>query len=353
MAKNRDAGFKIESQKWKDSFVTRVLADIDQAKCSQVAIGLDMAAQEDNWGLALITLDDTCSSGALKLLLPHRATIEPFSAHCPMKPSTEYLQGLLAGLHERKIPTALAVDVPMGWPVSHAEFTKTWSALSGSHAESIPARDDFEYRKTDIILRGELRKKDPGASLFAVGADKIASAAFNWAKVRAYLSDLITGCDVGFGSKTTDPIVLFETYPTAFLRLNYPEWIEYKTGEKSTKRSSTNRSAEELRYGLVEKLLDDYQLDVTACRTHLDLACSSPRSDAFDGFLSALCAWDYLKIRSTGSPLSTMSTPQQLIENEIDQETREVIESEGWILIRMPTSPVLGTQTQKEVVNGS
>jgi len=346
MAKNRNAGFKSESQRWKDSLVARVLADIDRAKCSEVAIGLDMAAQEDFWGLALITLDESCSSGALKLLLPHRATIEPFSEHCPMKPSTECLQGILAGLHERKIPTAMAVDVPMGWPVPHADFTKTWSALSGSDAGSIPGRDHFEYRKTDLFLRVELQKKDSGASLFAVGADKIASAAFEWAKVRAQLSDLITSCDVGFGSKTTDPIVLFETYPAAFLRLNYPEWIKYKTGEKSNKRSNASLTAEKLRNGvrdkkvmrneLVKKLLDDYQLDVTTCRAHLDLACSSPRSDAFDGFLSALCAWDYLRFRKSGDSLFTMSIPKMLLSEPVNDATRQIIEKEGWILTRLP-----------------
>jgi hypothetical protein len=353
MAKSQRPSFGDRSNEWKETVVARLLAEIDKADCGAVAIGLDMAAQEQKWGLSLITLDKTCSAGALQLLLPHRAAIEGFSRHCPMKPSTDYLQGILAGLLERNIPTALAVDVPLGWPASHSQFTKNWAAISGSHADVIPARDDFEYRKTDLSLRVELRKHDPGASLFAVGADKIASAAFVWARVRTHLSDLITACDVGFGSKPPDTIVLFETYPAAFVRLNYPEWIEYKTGENSGKRSDTNRSAKELRNGLEERLLDDYHLDVAKCRPHLDLACDSPPSDAFDGVLSALCAWDYLKFRSSGLPPVTMSTPQQLIDHEIDQNTRELIEKEGWILTRMPKSPVLGARTQKEAIDGT
>jgi hypothetical protein len=123
MARRRAPSFEECSCEWQENLIVRVFEAIDRGPCGAAAIGLDMAAHEDNWGLCLLTLDTDYRQGILLLLLPHRATLEGFSRHCPVKPSLTYLQDLLSGLRERKIATAFAVDVPLGWPELHGDFT--------------------------------------------------------------------------------------------------------------------------------------------------------------------------------------------------------------------------------------
>ena len=180
-----------------------------------------------------------------------------------------------------------------------------------------------------------MRQYDSSASLFAVGADKIASAAFEWAKVRANISEIIGDCDLGLVNTSQCSVVLIETYPAGFVRLNYPDNIGYKTGDTSSNRTDFLMSAEEIRCRLVNKLLADYQLDVENCRTHIEQACSSPRSDAYDGFLSALTAWDYLRWRKYGSRSHSTTTPEMLLGHTPSTEQVEQIQTEGWILVRM------------------
>jgi hypothetical protein len=329
MAKSKKPSFEECSHDWQENLIVRVFEAIDQRQCAAAAIGLDMAAREDNWGLCLLTLDADYRQGVLQLLLPHRATLEGFSRHCPIKPSLTYLQNLLAGLRERKIATSFAVDVPLGWPELHGDFTNDWSAMTGATTE-LPSRDDFEYRLTDLHMKERL-----GANLFAVGADKIASAAFQWAKARTQLDGLIDACDVGFGVSGDPLVTLFETYPAAFVRLNYSEWIKYKTADNTSETDESQPATELLRKPLLDRMLQDYAMDTSRCEAHLHLSCISPRSDAFDGFLSALTAWDYLRWRRYGVTSHEATTPRSLLGCAPDAKQKDRIKREGWILTRM------------------
>jgi hypothetical protein len=334
VAKKNEISFENKKKEWQDSLVPRFLKAIDQSGCKAVAIGLDMAAQEENWGLSMISLDEDFCSGQLTLILPHRASIDGYKAHCPLKPSKYYLRGILEGLRDRDIETALAVDVPLGWPIKHGLFTHDWSALNRCAIDMIPLRDEFEFRQTDLLLREMLRNSDSSAALFAVGADKIACASFEWAKIRANFSGIIQVCDVGLDNVLQSSVILFETYPAAFVRLNFPDCISYKSGEKTSGQTGLSRSAKEIRYELVDKLLAGYRLDIDSCRPYIDQACSSFSSDAFDGFLSAITAWDYLRWRKYGDDSHFTTTPKALLRRDPTIDESNTIEKEGWILIR-------------------
>ncbi len=329
MAKSKKPSFKDCSRDWQDSLIKRMFEKLDLEDCAAAAIGFDMAAKEDNWGLCVLTVDIKYENGKLQLLLPHHATVERYPKQFPIKPTLAHLRDLLAGLRERKIWTVLAVDVPLGWPGSHGDFTNDWSAMNGATTE-LPTRDEFEYRLADLRLKERL-----GANLFAVGADKIASAAFQWANVRTGLGSLIDACDVGFGTNGDPLITLFETYPAAFVRLNCPNWVKYKSGEKKSKKCPDPQSSAKLRCQLVDQISQDYSLDSSRCQSQLDQACLASRSDAFDGFLSALSAWDYLRWRRDGTESHTTTTPEALFGNPPTDKMRKRIEAEGWILTRM------------------
>lgn len=336
MAKSKKPSFEECSHDWQENLIVRVFEAIDQRQCAAAAIGLDMAAQEDDWGLCLLTLDADYRQGALRLLLPHRATIDGFSRHCPIKPSLTYLRDLLTGLRGRNITTALAVDAPLGWPELHGDFTNDWSAMTGATTE-LPSRDDFEYRLTDLHMKERL-----GANLFAVGADKIASAAFQWAKARTELGGLIDGCDVGFGVSGAQLVTLFETYPAAFVRLIYGEWIKYKAVDDTSEANESQPATVLLRKPLLDRILQDYAIDTSRCEVHLHLSCTSPRSDAFDGFLSALTAWDYLRWRRYGVASHETTSPRLLLGCSPDDEQENRIKRERWILTRMSQVETLG-----------
>ncbi|MEZ6096897.1 MAG: DUF429 domain-containing protein [Pirellulaceae bacterium] len=334
MARRKKPSFEDSSRECQENLIVRIFEVIDQGPCGAAAIGLDMAAQEDNWGLCLLTLDADYRQGVLQLLLPHRAKLEGFSRHCPIKPSLTNLQDLLAGLRERKITTAFAVDVPLGWPELHGDFTNDWSAMTGAKTE-LPSRDDFEYRMTDLLMKERL-----GANLFAVGADKIASAAFQWAKARTELGSLIDTCDVGFGVSGDPLVTLFETYPAAFVRLNYGEWIKYKTADNTNETDESQTATELLRKPLLDRLLQDYAIDTSRCEAHVQLSCTSPRSDAFDGLLSALTAWDYLQWRRHADKSCTTTTPEAILGRKPNVQEIKQIETEGWILTRTTPLPI-------------
>lgn len=317
----------------RQAVVSSLFEELDATDCKAVAIGLDMAASEQNWGLSVISLDSSRSKGQLHLLLPYRKNFEGFKKQCPVKPSSVYLRHLLSGLKERELPTAIAVDIPLGWPVSHPRFTQNWSAELGCMNGDLVKRDDFELRKTDQCFKKKFVETDKSASVLSVGTDKIACAAFEWAKLRVELSNLVDSCDVGFGVPANSQTVLFETYPAAFVRLNYPKWIKYKNGKKSKKHPEKNRTAKELRQGLTDVLLGEYRLDPCHVQQYLQQAFETKKSDAFDGFISALCAWDYMRHRRDSSS-HTMTFPETMLNEPLDDELEKTIRKEGWILTR-------------------
>ena len=118
--------------------------------------------------------------------------------------------------------TAVAVDVPFGWPEYHWTFLQTWSALMACKPESTSplVLDKFKYRLCDRTLMACLGNHN---NIFAVGADKISSSAFEWASIRCS-DDWKTNWQVDLGlsddrKASKRDVVFFETYPSAFVRL--------------------------------------------------------------------------------------------------------------------------------------
>jgi hypothetical protein len=323
------------------SEVRAIVAELTNGPTQAIAIGLDMAADERNWGLALLALRNNCSEAQLVSLDPHHAIVDGRRAPFRIRSSRQRLASFLEAFQAKQIPIALAVDVPFGWPRPHAAFTQAWSAESGCAPGLIPQRNDFEYRLTDLCLRTELRRSHPGAALFAVGADKIASAAFEWARVRSQLAGLDIACDFGLGDVHQSKTVMFETYPAAFVRFNYPGFIQYKSGTKSTRST-------EVRSNLLKQLLTDYPLVYPEHGGFLQQACAASRSDPFDGFLCALSAWDYLRWKGSGEKGVIMTTPARLLQPTPTPQQIATIKVEGWILVRMPPigseAPALATR---------
>lgn len=329
MAKNKKPSSKDCPNDWRSRTITQLFEMVDQEPCGFAAVGLDMAAQDDNWGLSLITLDKSCVKGNLHLILPHFTAIEESAEHFVVPPSLPYLQDILAGLRSRNITTALAVDIPLGWPAWHGKFTNLWSATSAT-TEPLLCRDEFERRITDHKFR-----KKTAANPLAVGADKIASAAYAWALHRVQLAELIDVCDVGFGIEGKPIVTLFETYPAGYVRLNYGNFVKYKSGEKKSRKCPLPRSTASIRYALLDQVQKDYSLRLTGCESQINQACSVSASDAFDGFLSALTAWDYLRWRRYGVASHETTTPGSLLGCIPDAEQESRIRREGWILTRM------------------
>ncbi len=400
------------------------------------AVGIDMATQDSHWGLSVITMGDDMKCGTVRLILPYQAKVEGFDRRRKLEPARHILFELLLKLSANNFITAVAVDVPFGWPEYHWTFLQTWSALMACKPESTSplVLDKFKYRLCDRTLMACLGNHN---NIFAVGADKISSSAFEWASIRCS-DDWKTNWQVDLGlsddrKASKGDVVFFETYPSAFVRLNYPEWTGYKTGNdlskgykvslkplKSKKPHNTilvDFSSEELSFHIyddngvvvrdieekelvakepqvnalkdqrkhllglsghnkkekeritkrikeeVKRILDfDKAAYMKECRVKLmkrlmeknrlshdrtedseNEACSTSASDAFDGFLSAVTALDYLKWRQKELPDRQMSSPSVLLGHEPINEQRKQIEKEGWILVRLS-----GGQDQEE-----
>lgn len=318
-----------------------ILPGITSDEARFVAVGIDMAAQEGNWGLSVIVIDKKSNRGSLRLLLPHRFDLDGFKKKHPIKPSATFIAQLLSGLANHQIPAVVAVDVPFGWPQEHSSFLEDWSAApAAGKVVSPPSRCCFEYRLCDREMMALLKREGRSGAVLAVGADKIASAAFQWATQRIGMPGY-ERVDVGCDPQTVCKGVFFETYPSAFVRLNYPSFAGYKTlkeanaeGEQA-KDQPTERQA---RHDLLNAIRAEYQIETDRCASALEAACATAASDAFDGFLSAITAWDYLKWRTQPPRTVRMSSPTELLGPSNAARERIRIEKEGWFLVRMPVN---------------
>ncbi|MEY4565324.1 MAG: hypothetical protein RLY14_294 [Planctomycetota bacterium] len=330
MAEKEKVKLKVCPDNWHDVVIETLFQAIKTERCFAAAIGLDMAAQQNNWGLSLITIDESYTKGHLRLLLPHLNSNDAPPEEFAVAPSYTYLKEILTRLRSLEIVTALAVDIPLGWPIWHGKFTDGWTAKAmAAPPAQLSKRDVFERRITDIELRKKIK-----SVLLAVGADKIGSAAYEWALCRDKLGMLIDACDVGFGLDGKPKVTLFETYPAGFVRLNFPEYVKYKSGERKTKKCPNPRSAKNIRRKLLNKVRQIYNFSDSGCESHIDQACKDSKSDAFDGFLSALTAWDYLRWQKYGDDSHATTTPKSLLRRNPTTDEINTIEKEGWILIR-------------------
>lgn len=276
-----------------------------------IAIGFDVAAQEDNWGLCVLLLDVNLQHGSLKLLLPSPMPEVQYAKY-------QILHQLLEVTVAASCGGAMAVDVPFGWPDEHRRFVDHWSATAGwNDLSPLPERDEFERRLTAVRLR-RLDVKP-----LAVGSDKIACAAFKWAQCRMVFGELLGSIDVGLPMAVQGKMVTFETYPGAFVNINLPReiWSYKKKHHLSNRRRIWNM------------LTEVYPLDNDErSALWIEHALTTAHSDAFDSLLCAFAAWDYLRWRR-GFADVTLTTPDRLLGEEFLQYHDQILR-EGWMLVR-------------------
>lgn len=301
------------------SLVSRAWQDI-AVNGWPVAIGIDAAANDENWGLCVLTLTLDLQSAQMPLLLP-QPRINASGQTSPTllcRPSKDALLGLLGHLTELRVLTSIGVDIPFGWPDGHRGFVDHWAAQAGwSTGGRLPARTDFERRWCDQ----ELRRRYPFIQPLSVGADTIAQAAFCWATFRQELHRFPMAVDLGLEQVQT-PIALFETYPAAFVKLAAADFGNYK------KKPA-------VRHNLLSTLISQYPLVLENHSSEwLEWACEQRGSpNAFDAFLCALCAWDHLRHRVQPGSIP-LTTPAAVLNRPLTQLDDERIRREGWILVR-------------------
>jgi hypothetical protein len=197
--------------------------------------------------------------------------------------------------------TAIGVDVPFGWPTPFAHFVAGWS-VGEPCSSSIPTRDAFSYRTTDLVVR-EMVRKTP----LSVSSDRIALGAFAWAKLvakhgfRAQID-----CGAGPSSRTWPTII--EVYPAATLTaLSASGRLEI----------ASYKSDEGVRASLLVALCDRFRIECSPSDLET-LASSGDDSDKTDAFVAALTTAMY-----AGSLKPGVARPS---ENQRDTARRE-----GWI----------------------
>lgn len=285
-----------------------------------IAIGVDMAASEDNWGIGVLAVSENLETADLRFLLPQakrnkNSSLSP-TLYC--RPSFSILKAILQFVAESGLTGSMGIDVPFGWPAEHSRFVDGWSALNAwTEEEPLPDRSSFEMRLTDV----EINKYESSIAPFAVGADTIAQAAYKWADCRCALSTLTGTIDFGLGDLPTSTMTSFESYPGAFVNLRYPEHSNYKS--KPEERSK-----------LLASLKRDYAVQSEERKNGwLHWATQQKGSpDAFDAFLCAITAWDHLRWRSNPDA-HPMTTPDALLGTPVSDVDKERIQREGWILV--------------------
>ena len=115
-----------------------------------VAIGLDMAAQEDNWGLCVLVLDEELQRARLCTLVP-QAKLNANHSRSPtllFRPSLKLVATLLAGVRDKSDRFgSLAVDTPFGWSCPQNRFLTGWSAVEGWQPPRIKWTPNYRRRR--------------------------------------------------------------------------------------------------------------------------------------------------------------------------------------------------------------
>ena len=286
-----------------------------------IAIGLDMAASESNWGICVLTINEDMNSGGLKLLLP-QAKINKDKSISPTlycRPSFDTLKAILQSITDNNLSGSMGVDVPFGWPIEHESFLEEWSANNGWEAgDTLPERADFEKRLCDL----ELNKYEKTIEPFAVGADTIAQAAYAWASCRTKLSNLVGNIDLGLDDCKLSGIRTFESYPGAFVKLMHPKYGDYK-------------SKPDVRNELFLEVIQKYNIECDEQATGwLEWAINQKGKspDAFDALLCAITAWGYLRWKNDPETFP-ITTPELLLGKSLSDSQLLRIQKEGWIMI--------------------
>lgn len=294
-----------------------------------VVVGLDMAAQSDDWGLCVIALTSDLRSGRLAGLLP-QAKLNANGRRSPkllFRPDLPLVRRVLELVKSANRGGSLAVDTPFGWSAEQRRSLVGWSATDGWQGTgSLPTAAQFARRLCDLQLSEAYTTVRP----LAVGADLIALSSFAWAVARTDLAALLGVLDFGLDGPVAG-FATFETYPAAFVRLVAHEAGDYK-------------GQPDIRTRLLDTLRSGYTFEIPDGGEHwLAWACAQKQSpNAYDALLSALTAWDHLRWRA-GHAGITLTTPEVLLGRAPTTIEVERIRREGWILVRTPPAPGAGT----------
>ncbi|WP_437316242.1 DUF429 domain-containing protein [Sorangium sp. So ce385] len=290
---------------------------------ARVAVGLDFAASEENWGLCVLVLQEALDDARIALLLPTagRKKDGTPSANNIQRPSLALLGLVLERLEQHRCAASVAVDIPFGWPVESTSFQAAWRATEGwTSSTALPKRDCFERRLTDRLILERV-----GLRPLSVSADAIGQAAFVWAHVRQQLGQRLGAVDVGLGARTLEGIQTFETYPAAFVAARAADLDDYK-------------SKPAVRRKLLDRLLGAHNVSNRE-RWEATLAWAIDQKgspDACDALLCALLAWAHLRWRA-GHPDARLTRPEVWLGPERAHAEAERIAREGWILIPWST----------------
>jgi len=197
--------------------------------------------------------------------------------------------------------SVVGVDVPFGWPKQFSDFVQPWSP-AGSGGEAVPESDVFRFRKTDLIVRDELRKHP-----LSISSDRIALSARLWAEI-VLKNNLGPHIDTRGLPAASSPTVI-EVYPAATLRA-----FADQVNDKHYKREKDARVC------LIKALVRDFKLNVTAKQQARVVGEREKDSDITDALIAALTGLIY----GGCFPQWTVRKPQS------DAE-REAAVKEGWI----------------------
>lgn len=271
-----------------------------------LAVGLDLAARAQNWGVAVVEVDH--DGGRLVTLLPElRRTSR--GTRVVTRPTAEHVVAELTRLAESGLPVSIGVDVPFGWPEGARRL------LAGNRADRTVApaspRGEYELRLTDHCFA-----RDGGKRPLSVSADKLGLAAHRWTRLRADLDAALGGAwsvDLGLEGPPASGVVAFETYPGGYLGGR----------AKPTPERRRELVADWARSGWRE--LEGASVEATLAK----------RRDAhgFDALVCARIAARHLRERRGEEPQDGWTTPRRLLGRAPTAEEQETIRREGWILV--------------------
>ena len=177
-----------------------------------IIIGIDYATDPNKTGLALGSFEN------------EHVTIREFRVGSKSEPPDEIIINWLPKNH----PALLALDAPLGWPVTLGKELPSHVAGELLRSEA----NDLFRRETDRVVKAKIGKQS-----LDVGADKIARTAHSALKLLHSLRDktglaLPLTWEMGEIRETS----VIEVYPAATLKVRNIDVPSYKDKERSDKR---------------------------------------------------------------------------------------------------------------------
>jgi len=249
---------------------------------SKVAIiGIDCATREEKRGLAYGLLQDG------------RLTITDVASCNSENPSQPII---LSWLNRNRL-TLLALDAPLGWPVTMSEKLPLHKAGNPLGLED---SNRMFLRETDFVIWKEFNKKplEVGASLIARTAASALELLENLRKSQNL--DIPLAWEMGDISETS----AVEVYPAATLAARGIALAGYRKG----------KSGETSRLQIIENLNRSYDIDIP--NSQIAQAANSP--DNLDAVVCVLAGVDFLRGKCIPIP----------------DNLRDIAYKEGWIWVK-------------------